>query len=569
VAISVYVARGVDVEIVGTSMKMAASGISPVPAKMATRKGACSIFLIFAGVLVASSCGGGSSSNGSTGGQGSGQGSVSFSTSAISFNAAGPFAQSPATQTITGTVTGVSSGTLYVTVVASNPSSFFTVTSVTITGNSGQIGVIPALPSTLSAGNFSGSITVNVCLNDLTCKTGQLIGSPQVIPVAYNIASGVDGDTVTPRVVQANAAGTAILRGAGFTGATSVSFGSSAATSVSAVSDSEIDVSYSALTAGTYPITINSGGISYTASLVAVAPPAFSPTSITSASGAIEIQYDAQRAALLVLLAGAAPNNELQRYAFDGNTGTWGSPTQVQMQNAMQFSLSSDGSRLLVLVQDPTSASIVELDSVSLQQINVTNVPNVTDTCGFALANDGNAIIGRSSSPGLIFGTFSDVFISMSAQDICPTVASGNGAIVAMNCINYAASKETVTQPGTTGTSADLAGDKFVNGDAIESQTGQVLGYLSTPFDVVNWAGTRAYGYAADPISCAPTLTTFDLTALPSGNPTPQFPVLGSPIALPSSCLNGTNFGYRLAISPDGATVFIARPDGLVVQPVP
>ena len=550
-------------------MKTVACGSSTAFMKRASSKLIQAVVIICGAVFLTSSCGGGSSSTGSSGSQGSGQGSVAFSANSISFKVAGPFAQAPATQTITGTVTGVTSGTLYVTVVANNTNSFFTVTNVTIAGNSGQIGVIPAVPSTLSAGNFSGSITVNVCLNDPTCKTGQLTGSPQVIPVAYNIASGVDGDTVTPRVVPANTAGTVILRGAGFTGATNVSFGSSAATSLSAVSDSEIDVSYPALPAGTYPITIDSGGISYTASLIAVAPPPFSATSITSASGSIEIQYDAQRAALLVLLAGAAPNNELQRYAFDGNTGTWGSPTQVQMQNVMQFSLSPDGIHLLVLVQDLTSASIVELDPVTLQQINMTNFPNVTDSCGFVLANDGNAIVGLSSGPGLIFGTFSGVFNSMSTQDICPTVASGNGAIVAMNGINYAASKETVTQPGTTGTSADLAGDEFVNGDAIESQTGQVLGYLSTPFDVVNWAGTRAYGYTADPISCAPTLITFDLTTPPSGNPNPQFPVLGSPIALPSSCLNGTNFGYRLAISPDGATVFIARPDGLVVQPVP
>ena len=550
-------------------MKMAGSGVSSAFTKMANRKGAYNIFLIFASVLLASSCGGGGSSTGSTGGQGAGQGSVSFSTNSISFKAAAPFAPAPATQTITGTVTGVNSGTLYVTVVANNPNSFFTVTNVTITGNSGQVGVIPAMPSTLNAGNFSGSVTVSVCLNDPTCKTGQLSGSPQVIPVAYNIASGVDGDTVTPRVVAANVPGTVILRGAGFTGATNVSFGSSAATSFSVVSDSEIDVSYPALATGTYPITINSGGIGYSASLVTFSALAFSPTSITSAGGAIEVQYDAQRASLLVLLAGVAPNNELQRYAFDGNTGTWGSPTQVQMQNVLQFSLSPDGTHLLVLVQDLTSASMVELDPVTLLQTNIANFPNVTATCGFALANDGNAIVGLTSSPGLVFGTFSGVLNSMSTPDGCPMVASGNGSIVAMNGINYAASKETVTQPGTTGTSADLVGDKFVNGIAIESQSGQVLGYLSTSFNVVNWAGTRAYGYTADPISCAPTLTTFDLTASPSGNPNPQFPVLGSPISLPSSCLNSTNFGYLLGISPDGGTVFIVRPDGLVVQPVP
>lgn len=113
----------------------------------------------------------------------------------------------------------------------------------------------------------------------------QLAGSPVTIPVSYSIGSGVDGDTVTPRVVAAGAAGTVILRGSGFTGATDVSFGSEAATSITVVSDSEIDASYPVLPAGTYPVTINSGSISDTASLVAASSPAFTATSITYPAG--------------------------------------------------------------------------------------------------------------------------------------------------------------------------------------------------------------------------------------------------------------------------------------------
>jgi hypothetical protein len=466
-------------------------------------------------------------------------------------------------------VTGVTSGTVYVTIQVNAPGNFFTVSSPTVAGNSGQVNVTPAVPSSLLAGSFSGSITVNVCVNDSTCKTGQLTGSPQSVAVTYTIASGVDGNTVTPRVVPANVSGSVILRGAGFTGATSVSFGSTAASSISVVSDSEIDASYPALAAGTYPITINSGGISYSASLVAFVPPLFSATSIPGASSAIQVQYDAQRAALLVLNPGAAPNDQLQRYAFDGTSGTWGSPTQVPLQNATQFALSSDGTHVLVLVQDLQSASVLELDPVTLQQTATTTLSHVTDTCGLALANDGNAIIGVPASAGLIFGAFSGISTPTSAQNICPSVASGNGAIVALNGVDYLASKETVTAPGTTGSSADLAGDEFISGNRVLDQNGQIRGYLSTSFNVVNWAGTRAYGYTADPISCSPTLTTFDLTATPSGSPNPQYPVVGSPITLPTSCLNGTNFGYTLEITPDGATVFIARPDDLVVQPVP
>ena len=511
-------------------------------------------------------------------------GTISFSASQVTFNAAGPYAQPPATQIITGNVTGVTSGTVYVKVLANNaiansPNALFTVTDLTITGDSGQADVIPAVPSSIGAGSFQGSITVSACLNDPSCQTGQLAGSPQTIPVTYDVASGVDGDTVTPRVVTANAAGQVILRGAGFTGATSVSFGSVAASSMTVVSDSEIDASYPALPAGTYPVSINSGSISDTATLVAVSPPGFSATFIQypSLAGLADplapyaIEYDAQRTSLLVVLPGLTANDELQRFSFDGSA--WSSSAEFTATNLTQIHLSPDGTHVLALVQGEQDTSMVELDPLTLAQTNITTLPSSPYSCGFALANDGNAIVSLTDGSvptAVVFGTFSRVFTPMSIGGDCGPVASGNGAIVAMTNGNFVASSETVIQPGAAGSSGDLAGDKFVSGDVVESQTGQVLGYLGTSFTVINPAGTRAYGYTPDPIACAPTLTTYDLTATPSGSPNPAFPVLGTPITLQTSCLQGADegYGYLLAITPDGTTVFVARPDGVVVQPV-
>ena len=300
-------------------------------------------------VMITGILGGCGSGNSST----HGSGSVSFSTNTISFKAAAPFAQAPSSQTITGTVTGVTTGTLYVTVQVNNPNNLFTVTSPTITGNSGQVSVVPAIPSSLSAESFSGSITITACLNDASCQTGQLSGSPQTIPVSYVIASGVDGNTVTPRVVPANTAGMVILRGAGFTGATSVNFGSATASSLTVVSDSEIHASYPALAADSYPVTINSGNISFSASMLAVSPPAFTATAIPYPSGdaliypdSAEIEYDAQRTALFILLPGGnSTNPTLLRYGFDGSA--WGSPTQVSMAGLQRVHLSPDGTHLL------------------------------------------------------------------------------------------------------------------------------------------------------------------------------------------------------------------------------
>src|SRR5579863_2809084 len=119
-----------------SSIKAAASGSLAAFVTMANQKYIHGIVLICAAVLT-SSCGGGSSS---TGGQGTG--SVSFSATTISFSAAGPFAQAPATQTITGTVTGVTSGTVYVAIQTNDPNGFFSLTNVTAAGNSAQVGVI-------------------------------------------------------------------------------------------------------------------------------------------------------------------------------------------------------------------------------------------------------------------------------------------------------------------------------------------------------------------------------------------------------------------------------------------
>ena len=571
-------------------MKTVACGSSAAFMKSASSKLIQGIVLICSALFLTTSCGGGYT-GGQGGGQGSGQASVSFSTNAISFKVSAPFAQAPATQTITGTVTGVTTGTVYVAIQVNSPNNLFTVTNLTLAGNTAQVSVIPAAPS-VGVGSYSGSITVSTCLNDPTCNTGQLAGSPRTIPVNYDIASGVDGNTVTPRVVPANAAGKVILRGSGFTAGTNVSFGSAPASSISVVNDSEIDASYPALAAGTYPITINSGGISYTASLSALAPPPFSAASIPFPSGDVligpeppGIEYDAGRTALFILLPGFNSTSPiLVRYAFDANTGTWGTPTQISMAGLEQVHLSPDGTHLLGMVTpDSAHTSMVELDPVTMAQtriVTAANPPLAATLCGFAISNDGNAIVGLGAlvpaggAGGFAFGTSSRIFTPMFAAS-CSPVASGNGAIVALNYGTYVSSTETVTQqlgPQTDSeTTTDFLGDTFVSFGQVEDQTGQVLGLIGgSSGQVVNAAGTRAYGIVLDPNLGVPTLATFDLTATPSGNPA-IFPQLGTPMALATACTPGSCLGgpYALVTTPDGSAILIAGPNGLIVQPLP
>jgi hypothetical protein len=550
--------------------------------KTESRKLARGLLLGCAAAILTSSCGGG-------GGGGAPPGTISFSVNAMSFKAVGPWAAAPAAQPITATVTGITTGTVYYKVVANNAvqngsNGFFTVTDVTIAGDSGTASVIPAIPSSIGAGTFKGTITVTACLNDSSCQTGQLAGSPQTIPVEYDIGSGVDGDTVTPSVVTAGTGGNVILRGRGFTRATSVSFGSVPASSITVVSDSEIDASYPPLPAGAYPVTIDSGRISYSASLDAVSSPAFTATTITYPSGIggdsvgqIGTEYDARRTALFILFrAETYTNPTLVRYAFDGSQ--WGSPTEIAMAGLVAVHLSSDGTRLLALVApDSTHTSMVELDPVTLAQTNVTTVSNPREAdhpCGFALANDGNAFVSLSYSPGFAFGTSSRTFTPLSAGPGCESlVASGNGAVLAMYNSTYDASTGLITQGGaqtSSATTADFAGDKFLDYGAVYSGTGRVLGYVDQGLadgDVINPAGTRAYSLTQDSNDDL-TLSTFDLTATPApaGSQYAKYPVLGTPITLASSITEGLYLG---SITPDGATIFLAGPLELLVQPVP
>ena len=541
-------------------------------------------FLLACAVTMLSSCGGGGG-----GGGASPPPTMSFalSTTAVNFKAAGPYAASPATQSVTGTVSGVTSGTVYFKVVANNAiansaNGLFTVANLVLSGNSGQADVIPAVPSSIGAGSFIGSIAVTACLNDPSCATGQLTGSPQTISVNYDIASGVDGNTVTPRVVTANTPGTVVLRGTGFTGATAVSFGSEAATSVTVVSDSQINASYPAMSAGTYPLAIAANG-NYSASLISVAPPVFTaaaipyPTDFTSNFQELpRLEYDAERSALYMLIPGGVSSNAtLLRYAFDGSA--WGPATELSMAGLVQVHLSPDGTHLLALIApDGAHTSMAVLDPVTLAQENITTVANpftVDAACGFALANDGNAFVSNSDSFGFAFGAFSGVFTPLSDGGGCDPVASGNGAIVAMTVSRFDTSSEMILHPGPqtdTGASGDFAGDKWVYSGQVQTQTGQLLGYANGLYgQVINSGGTRLYGVTPDPVSSQPTLVTVDLTATPIVNPDPVFPQIGTPITLPGCALGSCpQVFYTLAITPDGATVFVAAPTYFVVQPI-
>jgi hypothetical protein len=135
--------------------------------------------LIF--LFTLSACGGG-------GGGGSGP-SISLSTNNLTFSANDPTAAaSPASQTVTATINGSVSGTLYILVVSTGPA-VGSISNVTITGpTTGQADVFPASASTLGPGTYSSTITVTACTSGPTCSSG-VIGTPQTIKVTYTIGA--------------------------------------------------------------------------------------------------------------------------------------------------------------------------------------------------------------------------------------------------------------------------------------------------------------------------------------------------------------------------------------------
>ena len=232
---------------------------------------------------------------------------------------------------------------------------------------------------------------------------------------------------------------------------------------------------------------------------------------------------------------------------------------------------------------------MAELDPVTLAQTNISSAtypsydpPTLSAFGAFAYANDGNAIVSTSASPGSVWAygtasrTWSVLYDTIDEQLATgPTVGSGDGSIVMIGSQQYDASTGTAQFNPTQGnvdntlTSANLTGSEFATNSKVVGPNGQLLGEVSgaggssVPDGVViNPAGTRLY--AVFTTATQLELHTFDLTAAPVNG---VYPEIRTPIALDTDPRNW-GFEQALIISPDGKTVFVQGPYGKAVQPV-
>ena len=202
-----------------------------------------------------------------------------------------------------------------------------------------------------------------------------------------------------------------------------------------------------------------------------------------------------------------------------------------------------------------------------------------------AVANDGNAVVttgynGSSNTQTYLYATRSPAFSqpatapSMdnstpggSADGSSIVLAQGSPALAsATGVYRYLAASQTFSVTGVSlnqnsiAPALDRAATRIVlNGTNVYDAGYNFLGTLpsTTLAVVVKPDATRAYTFDS-----AVQVLSFDLTASPAGGAFPQVESGTAPAGDPGT-------GVRMAISPDGGTLFLAGNNQIAIQPAP
>lgn len=449
-------------------------------------------------------------------------------------------------------------------------------------------------PSQTIALSVSPAATPGVRNATVTFNAGSLLKD---LPVSYTI-NAVGVNFVSPYVATTGVGGNVIIRGHGFTGATSVSFGGVPAVpgSLSVVSDTEIRASYPALfTLGAQPVQV--GSLSTRANLFVVSPAAFAAVNLARSVGAgnpANLVYDAERRALFVM---DPVNNAIERYRFVSGT-TWNVDTPFSVGvggGNPRIALSPDGTELLKTSGNGTLLHRVNPAAIPLALMSPPTNVDASSLLGggslnlIAFANDGRAV-GNASSPStgitlyryhMLNQTFtaSSTQVDMTNRTI---VASGDGDTLVLPTfeslapgffkpvVTYDASAGTLTSRSSILTSQTDHASVSRDGSRMilrSAQTATVYDFVSGTLTVrgnlpagltgfvISPDGAFAYGYFASP---SPIIRTFDLNI-------GGFPPTGGSVAINSP---GTSFN-AMTISPDGGTLFIAGNQSISIVPAP
>ena len=527
-------------------------------------------------MFLLSACGGGSDS-------GSAAVSItSVSTHALNFSAAGPDDVTPAAQTFTATV---SSGTVFFAVIPNG--SAIANASFTLSGTTATVTVFPAAPSALGAGTFTGTLTVSgQSCADAKC-TSLISGERQDVNVTFQIPPTVR--FVAPYVGQTNTPGTVLIRGQGFQAfaVAGVTFGVTAASAFSVLSDTEIQASYPALAAGSYAVQVQASAspaaILSSAALVVVDPVSYAAGTLSYPTAAPQIKrlaYDSERQALWVAVDSAG--GEVLRYAYAG--GTWGTPLTAPVASLVDIALSTNGTQLLALSQ--TDMTVIDPASLAaggviagpslvagtfLKNLTVTNTDTAIVTTGFsgstasllylygirstAFTQPATAISLDNATPG---GSADGSLVAIAQGD--PSLTTAPSTYQYLSATNAFSATVAINQNSIAPALDRNAIRIVLNGIDVYDASYTLLGTLpsTTLAVVVKPDATRAYTFD----SAAAAVLSFDLTTTASGAALPQ---VGAATALAGD----PGSGVQMAISPDGGTLFLAGANQIVVQPAP
>jgi hypothetical protein len=504
---------------------------------------------------------------------------IQLSTQSISFSAASPTAAAPEPQIVTATL-GQGAANLALTFSGRGIES---VTS-TVSGNTAQIAIKPAAPSTLGGGIFTTTIAATgyFCA-DSACSRLEA-GASQTMQVSYQVSPVVS--RVAPSVAIAGVADQVVIRGQGFSGYATgtVKFGDVAATSVTAISDTELHANYPALAAGTYPVTVeiaaHQGAVPSSASLLAVDPVTFAvqavawPDTVTTVRNVI---YDMRHGALWV--ATDANGGELLRYSY--NAGTLGAPSVLPIASLRDFALNTDASQLLAI----STTQLIPVDPVALTVGTAIDAPTLAEGATLNHIVYGNAdratitaAQGAAATALYDYNATTNTLSKLSGTLINGTPgASGNGAIFVFTQGDPSLTTAPPVFVGDSSTGAFNPTSIVLNQNAVPptldrnvtrlilagqnvyDPTFKLLGTLpnTTAAIAISPDGKRAYTYDGT----AGTVLVFDISATNNGGVYPQ----STAVTLPGS--PGSN--VRMTISLDGKTLFIAGSTQLIVQPVP
>jgi hypothetical protein len=448
-----------------------------------------------------------------------------------------------------------------------------------------------------TSGTFPANVAVSVDATALAAGTysATVVFSSGIvsksIPVTLTV-SALGVNFVAPYVATTAVAGSVIVRGHGFTGATAVSFGASAATAFTVVSDTELRADYPALSAGSHSVVVEAGGgpLLTRASLVVVdvlpssatgvvARPALSPTPAS-------LIYDAERAAVYLLDNVA---NKIDRYRFVSGSWNLDSLSFGVPLGDWDMALSPDGTELL----KTALGVIVRVDPASLGVISAVPTTSVLggDSIGpIAFANDGHAI-------GTLFAAPTNIYsYDMLTHLVTPlftdprwgqrdVVASGDGGKLVLAfrptdlsgapIVNYDASTTTLATSSTvttesnrvtlsrTGARAVIRTNSIPGTTRVYDGSLVLLGTLPSNIGRVVFSPEERYAYGFD--IGARTIRKFDLDD-PDG--LGGFVEVGTGTAPQGSPTSGSAVP-EMAISPDGSWLFLAGDANLVVMPAP